>query len=222
MYFNGNVGCRHQPQPLGSICWTTDPLMTLFGCVDHKPQHGLRWLHRPLTSAWLPEVAKQRHSRGITEASAEAQTVYGITSFIVAWGSSLDHPYQHGLWWYCRPWWFLRPSSKKNPLSSLAYFITQSQGSPKTSSQVRGLNLYLLKHQAVVHYSANPTRLTMTACRPQSTLLPVTSITSLIPPLYHIFVPLVSLAGLGCLASYSLCGPMYEKFHVTFLQILIN
>lgn len=110
----------------------------------------------------------------------EAQTIYGITSFIVAWGSSLDHRHQHSLWWYCRPWWFLRPSPEKNPSSSLASFVTQSQGSPKILSQVRGLNLYLLKLQAVVHYSANPTGLTMTACRPQSTLLPVTFLTSLV------------------------------------------
>lgn len=85
----------------------------------------------------------------------------------------------------------LRPSPEKNPSSSLASFVTQSQGSPKTSSQVRGLNPYLLKLQAVVHYSAIPTGLTMTACRPQSTLLPVTFLTSsvLFLSLAHTLLP---------------------------------
>ena len=34
------------------------PTMAFSGCTDHEAQHGLRWLHKPLTAAWRPEAAK--------------------------------------------------------------------------------------------------------------------------------------------------------------------
>lgn len=37
---------------------TSDPLMALNCCMDHEPQHSLRWLHMPLTSTWCTEATK--------------------------------------------------------------------------------------------------------------------------------------------------------------------
>lgn len=66
--------------------------------MDHKLQHGLRWLHKPLTSAWLLKAAKPED---ITQASAEAQAVYvhphgsqaSLRPLVILWSNPESEPY---------------------------------------------------------------------------------------------------------------------------------
>lgn len=91
---------------------TVDPLMALGDCMDHTPQHGLRWLHMVRTSAWLPKAAKPED---ITSVSVHCSL-----------GSSMGNQHQHGLWFTVVL--LGGPSQKVNLFSPQAFIIAQSQG----------------------------------------------------------------------------------------------
>lgn len=64
---------------------TTDPLIT---CSDQESHHSIQWLHRPLTPAWLLRQQSLRTSLRLHIST-------WISGFIVVWGSSMNHQYQH-------------------------------------------------------------------------------------------------------------------------------
>lgn len=84
---------------------TTESLMALISCMDHKPQHGLRWVAHGTHISMAPGASKAHgHHHGIRQHHRPPMSTC-ISGFIAAWGSSMDHRHQHGLQWHHRPWW---------------------------------------------------------------------------------------------------------------------
>lgn len=86
--YHYGFGQWHRPWTstwISAVTWVSD-INTAFDCnmskdlntvfsnsMEHKLQHGFKWKHILGTSTWT-------------------------LGFIMAWGRSTDHPYQHGLW----------------------------------------------------------------------------------------------------------------------------
>jgi hypothetical protein len=51
--------------------------MALRSCTDHEPQHSLRWLHRPSTSAWFPKAAKPEDYTEALESCTNCKRPHG-------------------------------------------------------------------------------------------------------------------------------------------------
>lgn len=74
-------------------------LMALRSCTDHEPQHSLRWLHMPSTSAWFPKAAKPEALESCTNCKRPHRSQASLWSGAAAWttdtniasGGILDH-----------------------------------------------------------------------------------------------------------------------------------
>ena len=67
-----------------------------------------------------------------------------------AWGCSIDHSHQHGLWWHLGLHWsFKEAQSRKWTFSHLGSpSLPRVRGNPAAGCQVQGLSLWLHKLQA--------------------------------------------------------------------------
>lgn len=113
--------------------------------MDLRPQHSLRWLHRPLTSARGSKA--QGHHQGVSQQHRPYMSAR-ISGFMPPGAASgVDQRYQHGLRLHHGPWVVLLrggPIQKVNLSSSLASRCPEPGANPTVTYHVPGLSLRLL------------------------------------------------------------------------------
>lgn len=132
---------------------TTNPLRALNGCRDHGPQTWPRVAtHATYIGSPSNPFSRQQSLKTLPRHQAVAEMlpcVHMCRRLHPAQGSSMGRLHLGG------------PSRGSDPESELFLILglhhCPELGVPTAGKQVRGLSLYLFKHQAVVYHPANPT-----------------------------------------------------------------